>query len=65
MIVLTLVLQIGMLPLLARDVDGAVHILTDGKNLEVTCFVACPQINARINSAMPQPPQTQEGNQQQ
>jgi hypothetical protein len=25
------------------DRDGAVHVLTDGEHLGVTCFVACPQ----------------------
>jgi len=24
------------------DRDGAVHVLTDGTRLEITCFVACP-----------------------
>jgi competence protein ComEC len=28
------------------DRDGAVHVLTDGKRLEITCFVACPSANA-------------------
>lgn len=27
---------------LRTDRDGAVHVLTDGQQLEVTCFVACP-----------------------
>ena len=58
-------LQQAGVPALRTDTDGAVHILTDGKSLQVTCFVACPQINARINSPAPQPPQTQESNQQQ
>jgi competence protein ComEC len=28
--------------ILRTDRDGAVHILTDGYKLEVSCFVACP-----------------------
>jgi competence protein ComEC len=27
---------------LRTDTNGAIHILTDGKQIEVTCFVACP-----------------------
>jgi hypothetical protein len=50
---------------LRTDVDGEIHILTDGKQIEVTCFIACPQINARINSPATEPPQTQESSQQQ
>jgi competence protein ComEC len=29
--------------ILRTDRNGAVHIVTDGKNLEVSCFVPCPQ----------------------
>ncbi len=28
--------------ILRTDRDGAVHVLTDGARLEITCFVACP-----------------------
>jgi competence protein ComEC len=28
--------------ILRTDRDGAIHVLTDGKNLEISCFVACP-----------------------
>jgi competence protein ComEC len=29
--------------ILRTDRDGAVHILTDGKHLDISCFVACPE----------------------
>jgi len=28
--------------ILRTDRDGAVHVMTDGKQMEITCFVACP-----------------------
>jgi beta-lactamase superfamily II metal-dependent hydrolase len=28
--------------ILRTDRDGALHVLTDGKGLEVSCYVACP-----------------------
>ena len=37
--------------ILRTDQDGAVHILTDGTRLEITCFVACPAA-ARIATSM-------------
>ena len=58
-------LQQAGVPMLRTDIDGAIHVLTDGKRLEVTCFVACPQINARINLPAPHPPQNQESSQKQ
>jgi competence protein ComEC len=42
--------------ILRTDRDGAVHILTNGKDLEVSCFVACPEKRARAASAQAQPP---------
>ena len=41
------------------------NFLTDGNNLEVSCFVACPQITAQINSTKPQTPPDQQSHQQQ
>ena len=58
-------LQQAGVPMLRTDIDGAIHVLTDGKRLEVTCFVACPQINARINLPAAHPPQNQESSQKQ
>ncbi len=29
--------------ILRTDQNGAVHVLTDGERLEITCFVACPE----------------------
>ena len=35
--------------ILRTDRDGAVHVLTDGKRLEIACFVACP---SRVDAGM-------------
>ena len=53
------------IPTLRTDTNGAIHILTDGKKFTVSCFVACPEITAQLNSTEPQAPQNQQSNQQQ
>jgi competence protein ComEC len=35
-------LQTAGVRTLRTDTNGAIHILTDGKRIDVTCFVACP-----------------------
>jgi competence protein ComEC len=42
--------------ILRTDRDGAVHILTDGKNLEIFCYAACPQSSSSARSPQPQIP---------
>ncbi|MGB8476242.1 MAG: DNA internalization-related competence protein ComEC/Rec2 [Candidatus Acidiferrum sp.] len=42
--------------ILRTDRDGAVHVLTDGKQLEFSCFVQCPESAGRPASAQAQPP---------
>jgi competence protein ComEC len=42
--------------ILRTDRDGAVHVLTDGKGLQISCFVACPETPGRTASAEPHPP---------
>jgi competence protein ComEC len=57
-------LQLAGIATLRTDASGAVHILTDGKQFEVWCFVACPEIATQLNSTEPQAPQNQQSNQQ-
>ena len=42
--------------ILRTDTNGAVHVLTDGKSLEISCFVACPGISGGIQSVQSKPP---------
>lgn len=42
-------------PILRTDQSGAIHIATDGTRFEVSCFAACPEITAQLNSALQQP----------
>jgi competence protein ComEC len=42
--------------ILRTDRDGAVRVLTDGNDLEVSCFVACPEKRGSAASAQAQPP---------
>jgi len=52
-------LQQTGIPVLRTDQNGAIHISTEGKSIEVSCFVACPQITALLNSNRPQTPDNQ------
>ena len=58
-------LRQAAIPAPRTDTNGAIHILTDGKILQDSCFVACPEMTAQVNSAKPQTPQDQQSNQQQ
>lgn len=58
-------LQQAGVPVLRTDQNGAIHILTDGKRFEVSCFVACPQITAMLDSSSAQPPDDQKHEEQQ
>jgi competence protein ComEC len=49
-------LQRAGLRILRTDRDGAIHVLTDGERLEITCFVACPQAAAVEALGHPQTP---------
>jgi competence protein ComEC len=40
--------------------DGAVHVLTDGARLEITCFVACPGVANAAASAQAEAPDHQQ-----
>lgn len=49
--------------ILRTDRDGAVHVLTDGARLEITCFVACPaatNADASMQAKAPDQQQNQE-----
>jgi competence protein ComEC len=49
---------------LRTDQNGAVHILTDGTKLEITCFVGCPAANNTFVSAQTNPPDHQQNQKQ-
>jgi competence protein ComEC len=51
--------------ILRTDRDGAVHVLTDGERLEITCFVACPtgtdaRMSVQVQVQAPDKQQNQE-----
>jgi competence protein ComEC len=50
--------------ILRTDRDGAVHILTDGERLEISCFVACPDTTGKAASAQSKPPYQQKQTEQ-
>jgi competence protein ComEC len=56
-------LQNAGVHILRTDRDGAVHVLTDGARLEITCFVACPGLpfaTASVRAETPDRQQDQE-----
>lgn len=50
--------------ILRTDREGAVHILTDGERLEISCFVACPETTVKAASAQSKPPYQQKHGEQ-
>jgi competence protein ComEC len=50
--------------ILRTDRDGAVHVLTDGDRVQVTCFITCPEPASRALRQSQPPNQEQESEQQ-
>jgi competence protein ComEC len=46
--------------ILRTDRDGAIHVLTDGTRVEITCFVACPSAGSAGASMQAQAPNHQQ-----
>lgn len=53
-------LQNADVSILRTDQNGAVHVLTDGKNLEVSCFLDCGAFRSEPVHAQSQHPNSQE-----
>jgi competence protein ComEC len=51
--------------ILRTDRDGAVHVLTDGTGLEISCFVECPQVAKTSESGPLNSPDHKQGAQKQ
>ncbi|HEV2196452.1 MAG TPA: DNA internalization-related competence protein ComEC/Rec2 [Candidatus Acidoferrum sp.] len=49
---------------LRTDRDGAVHVLTDGQQIEVSCFVVCPGVTTPASTQAKVPNQNQRGEKQ-
>jgi len=50
--------------ILRTDRDGAVHIVTDGDRLEISCFVTCTELATVTTSRRAEPPNQNQNNQQ-
>jgi competence protein ComEC len=48
--------------ILRTDTNGAVHVLTDGKTLDVSCFLGCTPFGAGAASMETQPPNHEQQN---
>ena len=46
--------------ILRTDRDGAVRILTDGEQIEIRCYVACPENSSSASLAKTKPPDSQQ-----
>ena len=51
--------------ILRTDRDGAVHVLTDGTRLEITCFVPCAELSIAPASARTQAPYREQSDENQ
>jgi competence protein ComEC len=49
---------------LRTDRDGAVHVVTDGERLEISCFVACAELSTVTTSKHAEAPNQDQNNQQ-
>jgi len=51
--------------ILRTDRDGAVHVLSDGQTIEITCYVACSEARETPSSLQAQTPDRQQGRKKQ
>ncbi len=54
-------LEMARIRILRTDREGAVHVLTDGQQIEIRCFVACPGAENTASNRTEAPNQKQRG----